>query len=114
MYRTIHSQIGLVRLENLIATDLESSCAHRVICLVFFSPSSVDAIFKLDASSSNEISSLALMILENVRNFKFISIGPSTSSKLNEYLECVLEMDEPSPQALEKVIRNICDDVPTE
>lgn len=91
-YRTTHSPEGL----NELKLKLESNLSNREEdnLLVFFSPSGCEAVF-----GEQNISSL---IRENSARFKFISIGPSTSSKLKEFvaIDFIIELAEPSPQAL--------------
>lgn len=103
MYKTTHCQAGLQRLENILNKEINEE--NRSVCLVFFSPSCVDGIFKLN--SLTQMSSLGQTILKNVNGFRFVSIGPSTSSKLKQYVDGVYELSEPSPKALEKVLMKI-------
>lgn len=98
VYRTTHSLSGLENLQTLINTDL-NKFHERLICIVYFSPSCVDAVFN-DCQSGRAIA-------ENENRIYNISIGPSTSSMLNKYVDLVFELSEPSPQSLYKKMKEI-------
>ncbi len=99
VYRTSYSQPGLARLKSILSNELISK--QNIICLVFFSPSCVEAVFNNLGSDC-----VAEIILTNKECFKFISIGPSTGCKLAEYVDRgFYELNEPSPQALETVLK---------
>ena len=97
VYKTAHSKKGLEQLNILVQRlkDFDS-----IICLVFFSPSGVDAVFK---ESSNKT---AQIILNNKEMFKIISVGPSTTTQLKVYLTHydIYQMSQPAPQPLLDVL----------
>ena len=66
---------------------------QEIICLVVFSPSCANAIFKKNLE-------LKSLILSNLSRFKFVSVGPSTSSELGKDDGHIFELKEPSPEAL--------------
>ncbi len=98
VYKTGHSHAGLTQLKSLLSEELTSQ--QCLLCLVFFSPSCVEAVF-----SGCESKYFAEMIRANRERFRFVSIGPSTSCKLGEYADD--ELEEPSPQALEAALKRI-------
>jgi uroporphyrinogen-III synthase len=96
-YRTTHSEVGLQELRETLNECLINNSASVLNFLVFFSPSACEAVF--------EDASLSELVRANLTKVNFLSIGPSTSAKLNIYLpglfnKSVFEIDEPSPQAL--------------
>ena len=102
-YETVADDLAVMRLNSHLDSYLatcnnndneDESGNSRVCCLVFFSPSGCDAVFNKNNSEK---------ILGNMSgNFLFISIGPSTSVKLKEFVNesLVHELSEPSPDAL--------------
>lgn len=98
VYKTTHSPAGLENLKNLINSDLKNF-HERFFCIVYFSPSCVDAVF-----TNHELSRI---IAENVNKIYNISIGPSTSAMLRKYVGPVRELAEPSPKSLYEKIREI-------
>lgn len=96
-YRTAHSEQGLSELVDFLDN-------HTQACLlVFFSPSGADAVFGSDT--------LVRIITSRGHLIHFISIGPSTTKKLKELVSHspVLQLDEPSPQALFNQILKLID-----
>lgn len=98
VYKTVHSEQGLNELELKLRTDLADDSSRN--CLVFFSPSGCDAVFSFP--------SLNNLILSNLDRFKFVSVGPSTSSKLKQFIsqELFIQLDEPSPKSLFEKLSN--------
>lgn len=92
VYQTTHSEAGLSNLKNLLESAIETD--HGTICLVVFSPSCANAIFAT--------SELASLISSSLIRFKFVSVGPSTSSELRKHVSDVFELKEPSPEALKE------------
>lgn len=95
VYDTVPSEIGKQKLKNTL-DQLDGQ-----IILVFFSPSGCESVFK-DTTLNNYIKS-------KLNTFSFVSIGPSTSSKLRDYIEpnLIYELAEPSPHALwDLIVRN--------
>ncbi|CAF0726509.1 unnamed protein product [Brachionus calyciflorus] len=95
-YDTGPCQKGLDKLFKTI-----SLCQNEASFLVFFSPSGCDAVF-LDPK-------MKTLIQNEPLKFKFVSIGPSTSSKLKCYVDnsLIYELKEPSPQALWDKLKSI-------
>ena len=91
-YKTGYSAQGLEKLNQSIESNKD---LNSVMYLVFFSPSGADAIFK-------ESNTIAKCIRYNKDVFKIVSVGPSTTKRLKEYLENVdiYQMAQPSPHAL--------------
>jgi uroporphyrinogen-III synthase len=88
---------------NLDKYLLESD-NNEILCLVFFSPSTVDAAF-------SRVKSLKDLLIKNInKNLCLISAGPSTTQKLNEILNFlsvdnyIYQMGEPSPEVLLKLL----------
>lgn len=90
VYHTTHSEAGLSNLKSLLEKAIETS--KETICLIVFSPSCANAIFAT--------SELASLISSSLTRFKFISVGPSTSSELRKHVSDIFELKEPSPEAL--------------
>lgn len=95
VYDTMPSEFGIQKLIQSL---------HQLngpTVLVFFSPSGCDAVFNnLDLNS---------YINSKLNIFSFVSIGPTTSSKLKDYVQpgLIHELVEPSPQALWKLIAQL-------
>jgi uroporphyrinogen-III synthase len=112
VYKTTVADSNLGLLKNFIDEFLvtaKSSCDNskqRIICLVFFSPSGVEAVFKNKENDEilSKYADLPKCIYENISFFRIFSIGPSTTQRLKQILNntdiFVDELSEPSPQAL--------------
>ena len=100
-YETVKDDEAVMRLHSHLekySTPNYSNDDTRVCCLVFFSPSGCDAVFSAkNAKRQVNLSS----------HFRFISIGPSTSVKLKEFVTNVDELREPSPEALVEKLKTL-------
>ncbi|RNA00774.1 uroporphyrinogen-III synthase isoform X1 [Brachionus plicatilis] len=95
VYDTVPCDTGKQKLANAL------NKLHGNNVLVFFSPSGSDCVFKDHILNS--------LIYSRLQDFKFVSVGPTTSSRLRQYIEPALinELTEPSPQALWQTILKI-------
>lgn len=99
VYNTSPSASGVEELRQLVKEEQTDTAAAAATCLVFFSPSGVEAAF-------GEIGQAAL---NSGRLFHFISVGPSTTAKLKAFVQAdrIREMSEPSPQALVQLLKTL-------
>ena len=88
---------------DLLLSNYSTSNTQVVCCLVFFSPSGVDAV----CSMPNLVKSLTT----SSSNLKIhlISIGPSTTQRLRQLNtnSNIYELNKPSPQALYEKLKEI-------
>lgn len=107
VYRTITNESTLAELE-IFLNDAIVNSTHSRLCLVFFSPSGVDALF----SSTGCVS----LVQANLHRFRFVSIGPSTTAKLKSlhadftFIPAdyeFVQLDKPSPEALHDKLTHI-------
>lgn len=98
-YETVQDDLAVMRFYSNLSNYL-TKCENRVCCFVFFSPSGCNAVFNFKHEEYVNIKKKILT--DKSGKFVFISIGPSTSSKLKEFVDevCVHELREPSPEAL--------------
>jgi uroporphyrinogen-III synthase len=99
-YETVKDDEAVMRLHSNLEKYFtpNSNDDDRLCCLVFFSPSGCDAVFNTkNAKRQENLSS----------HFMFISIGPSTSVKLKEFVSNVHELREPSPEALVEKLKTL-------
>jgi uroporphyrinogen-III synthase len=101
VYETTDSENGRNQFINLVNTYQSDNCDDCITCLVFFSPSGVDALF-------NDNLCLVQNVLSNP-DLRIISIGPSTSKRLQQLLTNIFihELKTPSPQSLLETLKSI-------
>jgi uroporphyrinogen-III synthase len=101
VYETTDSEYGRNQFINLINTYQSDNCDDCITCLVFFSPSGVDSLF-------NDNLCLVQNVLSNP-DLRIISIGPSTSKRLQQLLTNIFihELKIPSPQSLLETLKSI-------
>jgi uroporphyrinogen-III synthase len=102
VYDTIPCQHAVYKLNSLITERFNTL---PLIFMVFFSPSICQAVF-------DDLELKSKLLEASGNSFRFLSIGPSTSSKLKTYiqsdeLKMVHQLDEPSPEALLRLLHEL-------
>jgi uroporphyrinogen-III synthase len=105
-YKTSKCPTAMEKLKDLFKLLRENTSTESAsTCLVFFSPSGVDSLFEDDAIQ---------LLFNSCLNIVFISVGPTTSSRLRKAVMNhkatmtvpIYELSEPSPQALLKTLND--------
>jgi uroporphyrinogen-III synthase len=111
-YKTSKCSTAIEKLKSLFNVLLVESktvfttSKQTLTCLVFFSPSGVDALFEDDTIQ---------LLIDNCHSIAFISVGPTTSGRLRKAVMThkatinipIYELSEPSPQALMNTLSDL-------